>query len=102
MAFTGCQSSLHADAGVIYPNNVTLTTPPGTGSTGPGSALALESTVLPINNADINFPTGLPAGYTWGGTGSPDTASVTFDNPKDSLNLSDDAESFIDGIVPVH
>ena len=25
LALTGCQSSLHADAGEIYPNNVTLT-----------------------------------------------------------------------------
>ena len=71
LALTGCASSLHADAGVIYPNNVTLTTPAGTGSSGVGSALALEGSVLPIVGAHMNFPSGLPAGYTWGGGVNP-------------------------------
>ena len=104
LAMTGCASSLHADAGVIYPNNVTLTTPAGTGSTGVGSALALESSVLPIVGAQINFPSGLPAGYTWGGGVNPTGyvaggaggySVVTFQSTKDNLNLSTDTESFV-------
>jgi hypothetical protein len=100
LAFTGCKSSLSADLGVIYPNNVTLTTPTGTGTTGPSSAIALESGVSPINNASINFPSGLPAGYTWGGAGNPSTASVSFTSAKDTLNLTSDAETFVSGVVP--
>jgi len=98
LAMTGCASSLKADAGVIYPNNVTFT---NTGPvSNPSSAIALEAGVKPIDNADINFPSGLPSGYTWGGTGNPDTATVSFDSSKDALNLNTDAETFIDGVVP--
>jgi hypothetical protein len=108
LALTGCASSLHLDAGVIYPNNVTITTPPGTGSTGPGSALALESSVLPIIGAQINYPSGLPSGYSWGGNenpsgyvagGSGGFSSVTFQSVKDLLNLATDTESFVGGSV---
>ncbi len=108
LALTGCASSLHADAGVIYPNNVTLTTPAGTGSTGPGSALALEGSVLPINAAQINYPSGLPSGYSWGGGVNPTGysaggaggySSVTFNSVKDILNLATDTESFVGGSV---
>ena len=98
LALTGCGSSLKADAGVIYPNNVTLTNDgPVTNS---GSAVALEAGVNPIDNANINFPSGLPSGYSWGGTGNPSTATVSFDSTKDAINLSTDAETFIDGVVP--
>jgi len=100
LALTNCQSSLHADAGVIYPNNVTLTTPTGTGTSGPSSVLALESGVSPVNGLSVNYPSGLPAGYSWGGALSPDTTSVSFDSSKDVLNLADDAETFVDGVVP--
>jgi hypothetical protein len=108
LALTGCASSLHADAGVIYPNNVTLTTPAGTGSTGVGSALALEGSVLPIVGAHMNFPSGLPAGYTWGGGVNPSGYSaggaggfstVNFTGSKNNLNLSTDTESFVAGSV---
>jgi hypothetical protein len=100
LALTGCQSSLHADAGVIYPNNVTVTTPSGTGTSGPSSVLALESGVSPVNGLSVNYPSGLPAGYSWGGALAPDTTSVSFDSSKDVLNLADDAETFVDGVVP--
>ena len=100
LALTGCQSSLHADAGVIYPNNVTLTTPSGTGTSGSSSVLALESGVSQVNGLSVNFPSGLPSGYSWGGALSPDTTSVSFDSTKDALNLGDDAETFVDGVVP--
>ena len=98
LAMTGCGSSLKADAGVIYPNNVTFT---NTGPvSNPSSAVALEAGVQPINNADINFPPDLPSGYTWGGTGNPSTATVSFDSTKDAINLGTDAETFVDGVVP--
>jgi len=97
LALTNCESSLHADAGVIYPNNVTVT---NTGPvSNPSSALALEAGVQPINDADINFPGALPSGYSWG-DGGEDTAQVSFDSSKDALNLSTDAETFVDGTVP--
>jgi hypothetical protein len=108
LALTGCASSLHADAGVIYPNAVTLTTPAGTGSVGVGSALALESSVLPIVGAHINYPSGLPAGYTWGGGVNPTGyvaggaggfGVVNFQSTKDNLNLATDTESFVSGVV---
>jgi hypothetical protein len=108
LALTGCASSLHADAGVIYPNNVTLTTPAGTGSIGVGSAIALESSVLPISGAHMNFPSGLPAGYTWGGGVNPSGyvaggaggySTVNFTGSKNNLNLSTDTESFVAGSV---
>jgi trimeric autotransporter adhesin len=97
LALTNCASTLHTDAGVIYPNNVTLT---NTGPvSNPSSALALEAGVKPIDNADINFPGALPSGYSWG-DGGEDTATVSFDSTKDTLNLSTDAETFVDGVVP--
>jgi len=97
LALTGCASTLHTDAGVIYPNNVTLT---NTGPvSNPSSALALEGAVQPINGADINFPSGLPSGYSWG-DGGESTATVSFDSTKDALNLSTDQETFVDGVVP--
>ena len=97
LALTACGSSLKAEPGVIYPNNVTFT---NTGPvTNPSSAVALESGVKPIDNANINFPSGLPAGYSWG-AGGESTATVSFDSAKDAINLSTDAETFIGGVVP--
>ena len=98
LALTGCGSSLKADAGVIYPNNVTVTNDGPVSNS--SSAVSLEAGVKPIDNANINFPSGLPAGYTWGGTGNPSTATVSFDSTKDAINLSTDAETFVDGVVP--
>jgi len=97
LALTACGSSLKAEPGVIYPNNVTFT---NTGPvSNPSSAIALEAGVQPINNADINFPAGLPSGYSWGDGGEA-TATVSFDSTKDAINLGTDAETFIDGVVP--
>ena len=105
-AFTSCESSLHADAGVIYPNNVTFT---NTGPvTNPSSAIALEGGVNPINGAQVNFPSGLPSGYSYGNGTNPTGfvaggdggyEPVTFNSAKDSLNLLSDEESFVDGVA---
>jgi len=106
LALTGCSSSLHALPGEIYPNNVTFT---NTGPvSNPSSAIALESGVKPIDNASINFPSGLPAGYSWGDatnptgyvpSGSGGSMAVSFDSSKDSLNLSNDQETFVAGVA---
>jgi hypothetical protein len=107
-ALTGCQASNHATTpGDIFPNNVTFT---NTGPvSNPSAAVGLESGVKPINGADVNFPSGLPAGYSWadsepptgysaGGAGG--NIQVSFDSLKDTLNLNTDAETFVDGTVP--
>jgi len=105
-ALTGCQSSIHAATGEIYPNNVTLT---NTGPvTNPSSAIALEAGVKPITGADINYPNGLPAGYSYGGATNPTNfvaggdggfSQVTWNSLKDSLNLNTDQETFVGGTV---
>ena len=106
LALSACQSSIHADAGEIYPNNVTLT---NTGPlTNPDSAIALEAGVKPITGADINYPGGLPSGYTWGGATNPTGyvagggggfSQVTWNSLKDNLNLMTDQETFVGGTV---
>lgn len=105
-ALTGCQSSIHADPGQIYPNNVTLT---NTGPvSNPSAAVALEAGVKPITGADINYPGGLPSGYTWGDAVNPTNfvaggdggfSNVTWNSLKDTLNLSTDQETFVGGTV---
>ncbi len=105
LAMTACASSLSADAGVIYPNNVTLTTPTGGANTdtGPSSAIALEASAQAINAASVNYPASLPAGYSWGDSGA-DTTGLSFTSTKDELCLKsacgalhEDQEGFVDG-----
>lgn len=99
-ALTGCAIPvLSNEAGVIYPTNVTFTNNGPVSN--PSSALALEGSPQQINNANINFPNSatLPSGYAWG-DGGEDSATVSFDSTKDSLNLGTDTESFVDGVVP--
>jgi hypothetical protein len=97
LAMTNCGSSLKAEPGVIYPNNVTFENDGPVAN--PSAAVALEAGVQPINNANINFPASLPSGYSWG-DGGESTATVSFDSTKDAINLTSDAETFIDGVVP--
>jgi len=107
-AMTSCASSLQADAGVIFPNNVTLTTPTGVANvdTGPSAAISLEASAQPIHAATVSYPPSLPAGYSWGDSGA-DTTGVSFTSTKDILcvqsggcgAIQQDQESFADGVA---
>ena len=112
MALTQCASSLAADAGVIYPNQVTLTTPTGGSNTdtGPSAAVALEEPgAQAIKASSVNYPSdpniGGSGAYSWG-DGGLDTTGLSFQSTKDVLclktscgTLSEDEESFIDGVA---